>query len=319
MKKLAAALVALGLGSSVLAQGYPDKPVRLVVPFAAGAPADIMARVVTGKLSELWGKPVVLEHVPGLVGSIGAERAAKAPADGYTFLVSGDAAMTTNVSLYPKLGYHPLKQFAPITLAVESTNILVVHPSLAASSVEELVALAKSQPGKLSYASSGSGSSQHLAGELFKAMAGVDFLHVPYKGAPQAIQDLLGGRVAFNFANVAVVLPMVKEGRLRGLAVSSLKRWPSVPHLPTMHEAGLSGFEAIAWFGFLAPAGTPAPILDKLHRDITAALALPEVRGRLSEVGLEVVASSAAQFEQRIRNEIVSKGDLVRRSGAKAD
>jgi len=319
MKVLAATFLALGIAGAAAAQTYPDRPVRLIVPFSAGAPADIMARVVTSKLSESWGKPVVLEHVPGLVGSIGAERVAKAPADGYTFLVSGDAAMTTNVTLYPNLPYHPLKQLAPITLAVESTNILVVPPSLPVQNVAELVALAKAQPGKLSYASAGSGSSQHLAGELFKAMAGVDFVHVPYKGAPQAMQDLLGGRVAFNFANVAVALPLVKEGRLRGLAVSSRKRWPSVPHLPTMDEAGLPGFEAVAWFGFLAPAGTPAPILEKLHRDITATLALPEVRGRLSEVGLEVVASSAAQFEQRIREEIGSKGELVRRSGAKAD
>jgi tripartite-type tricarboxylate transporter receptor subunit TctC len=319
MKKIAAVLASLTIVSAAFAQTYPDKPVRLVVPFPAGAPADIMARVVTAKVAESWGKPIVLDHVPGMVGSIGADRAAKAPADGYTFLVSGDAAMTTNVSLYPSLPYHPLKHFVPITLAVESTNILAVHPSLPAASVAELVALAKAAPGKLSYASSGSGSSQHLAGELFKAMAGVDFVHVPYKGAPQALQDVLGGRVAFNFANVAVVLPMVKEGKLRGLAVSSRNRWPSVPHLPTMDEAGLPGFEAIAWFGFLAPTGTPAPIVSRLHRDITAALALPEVRGRLSEVGLEVVASSAAQFEQRIRDEIVSKGELVRRSGAKAD
>jgi tripartite-type tricarboxylate transporter receptor subunit TctC len=319
MKKLAAALLALGLASSAFAQAYPEKPVRLVVPFPAGAPADIMARVVTAKVSEGWGKPIVLDHVPGMVGSIGADRVSKAPADGYTLLVSGDAAMTTNVTLYPALAYHPLKHLAPITLAVESTNILAVHPSLPVNSVEDLVALAKSRPGKLSYASSGSGSSQHLAGELFKAMASVDIVHVPYKSAPQVMQDLLGGRVAFNFANVAVALPHVKEGRLRGLAVSSRKRWPSVPNLPTMQEAGLADFEAIAWFGFLAPAGTPAQILEKLHRDITAALALPEVRGRLSEVGLEVVASSATQFEQRIRDEIVSKGELVRRSGAKAD
>jgi tripartite-type tricarboxylate transporter receptor subunit TctC len=240
--------------------GYPGKPVRFIVQFPPGSAPDITARLVGEQLSQSWGQPVLIENMLGAGGGIGAAHVARSAPDGYTLLFSGDAAMTTNVSLYEKLPYDPLKDFSPITLAVLSTNVLVVHPSVQARNVQELIALAKSQPGKLSYASAGSGTSQHLGGELLKQMAGVDIVHIPYKGGPAAIQDVVAGRVPMMFANIVTALPPVRDGKLRGLAVSSLKRWPATPDLPTMAESGLPGFEAVAWFGLLAPAGTPDAI-----------------------------------------------------------
>ncbi len=306
----------MALGQS----GYPDKPVRIVAGFVPGAPADVMARVVGQKLSEFWGQPVIVENLPGAVGNLGAARVAKSAPDGYTIVASGDAAMTTNVTLFGKqLPYDPARDFAPITLVALSTNIFAVHPSVPARNVKELVALAKASPGKLSYASSGNGSSQHLAGELLKKVAAVNIVHIPYKGPTLSVQDVMTGSVEMTFGNIVNTLPPVRSGRLRAIAVSSLKRWPHIPDVPTVAESGYPGFEAVAWFGLLAPGKTPEPIVQKLYNDILKALAVPEVRNRLTEMGLEVVGRSPREFSDQIKDEIVKKGQLIRESGAKPD
>ncbi len=298
---------------------YPEKPVRVVAPFPAGSGADISARIVTQKLSELWAKSVVVENVPGAAGSVGAERVAKSAPDGYTLLFSGDAAMTTNVSVYSKLAYDPLRDFAPIMNFVETPNVLIVHPSLPVKNVKELVALAKSRPGEITYASSGSGTSQHLAGALLANRAGVDLSHVPYKDAAVAMSDVIGGRVTMFFGNTLFAMPQVRAGKVRAIAASSLKRIPVVPELPTVAESGYPGFQAVAWFGLLAPAGTPAAILTKLQQDAGRVIAMPDVRNKYTENGGIVVGNTPAEFAAQIKAEIVAKGDLVRASGAKVN
>ena len=316
------ALVMLTASPSVLAQpAFPEKPVRIIVGFiAGGSGADLIARLVGPKLSEWWRQPVIVDNMPGQVANIAAARVAKAAPDGYTLVATGDAALTTNVTLYGKqLPYDPLKDLAPITLATLSTNILVVHPSLPVRNVKELVALAKANPGKLSYASAGSGSSQHLGGELLKKRAGIDIVHIPYKGGPIAMQDVLAGRVEMTFGNVAGTLQQVQAGKVRAIAVSSLKRWPAIPDVPTVAESGYPGFEAVAWFGLSAPGGTPNAIVQKLYQDIAKALALPDVRTRLNDVGLDVVARTPQEFVAQIKSEIAAKGQLIRDSGAKPD
>jgi tripartite-type tricarboxylate transporter receptor subunit TctC len=299
---------------------YPDKPVRIVAAFVPGAPADVMARVVGQKLGEFWGQPVVIENLPGAVGNLGAARVSKAAADGYTLLASGDAAMTTNVTLFGKqLPYDPTRDFAPVTMVALSTNVFAVHPSLPARNVKELVALARAHPGKLSYASSGNGSSQHLAGELLKKVAAIEMTHVPYKGPTFSVQDVMAGRVEMTFGNIVNTLPQVRSGRLRAIAVSSLKRWPPIPDVPTVAESGYPGFEAVAWFGLLAPGNTPNAIVQKLHQDILKALAAADVRTRLTDAGLEIVGRAPAEFAAQIKDEIVKKGRLIKDAGVKPD
>ncbi len=298
---------------------YPEKPVRVVAPFPAGSGADISARIVTQKLSELWAKPVVVENVPGAAGSVGAERVAKSAPDGYTLLFSGDAAMTTNVTLYPKLAYEPLRDFAPIMNFVETPNILIVHPSLPVKTVKELVALAKSRPGEITYASAGAGTSQHLAGALLGNRAGVELIHVPFKDVAQAMSDVIGGRVTMFFGGSLFTLPQVRAGKVRAIAVSSLKRIPVTAELPTIAESGYPGFEAVAWFGLLAPSGTPAAIITKLQQDAARVIAMPDVRSKYIENGGIVVGNTPAEFAAQIKAEIVAKGNLVRASGAKVN
>ena len=312
------ALLLTALGASAQTS-YPEKPVRVVAPFPAGTGADISARIVTQKLSELWAKPVVVENVPGAAGSVGAERVAKSAPDGYTLLFSGDAAMTTNVSIYPKLGYDPLRDFAPIVIFVETPNVLIVHPSLPAKNVKELVALAKSRPGEITYASSGAGTSQHLAGALLGNIAGIELSHVPYKDAAVAMSDVIGGRVTMFFAGSLYTMPQVRAGKVRALAVSSLKRIPVAAELPTIAESGYPGFQAVAWFGLLAPSGTPAAILAKLQQDAARVIAMPDVRNKYIENGGVIVGNTPAEFAAQIKAEIVSKGNLVRASGAKVN
>ena len=298
---------------------YPEKPVRVVAPFPAGSGADISARIVTQKLSELWAKPVVVENVPGAAGSVGAERVAKSAPDGYTLLFSGDAAMTTNVTIYPKLAYEPLRDFAPIMNFVDTPNILVVHPSLPVKNVKALVALAKSRPGEITYASAGAGTSQHLGGALLANRAGVDLSHVPYKDGAVAMSDVIGGRVTMFFGGSLFTLPQVRAGKVRAIAVSSLKRIPVVPELPTIAESGYPGFEAVTWFGLLAPSGTPAAVLAKLQQDAARVIAMPDVRNKYTENGGIVVGNTPAEFAAQIKAKIVAKGDLVRASGAKVN
>ena len=307
--------------SAVHAQSsYPEKQIRIVVGFTPGTGPDIIARVIGQKFTEFWGQPVVIENLPGLVGNLGASRVAKSPPDGYTLVTTGDAAMTTNVTLYGKqLPYDPTKDFAPITLLALSTNILVVHPSLPVRNVKELVALAKAQPGKLSYASAGNGSSQHLGGELLKKRASIDMIHVPYKSSLLGMQDVMTGRVEMTFGNIVAMLPQVRGGKLRSIAITSLERWPSIPDVPTIAESGYPGFEAVAWFGFLAPANTPNAIIDKLYQNIVKAAGMPDVAARFTEMGLVIVGRTPQVFATQIRDEIVKKGQLIKDSGAKPD
>ncbi len=320
MKRTLGTLAMLLTAVSASAQtNYPEKPVRVVAPFPAGSGADISARIVTQKLGELWAKPVVVENVPGAAGSVGAERVAKSAPDGYTLLFSGDAAMTTNVSLYSKLAYDPLRDFAPIMNFVETPNILIVHPSLPVKTVKELVALAKSRPGEITYASAGSGTSQHLGGALLANRAGVDLSHVPYKDGAVAMSDVIGGRVTMFFGNTLFAMPQVRAGKVRAIAASSLKRIPVVPELPTIAESGYPGFEAVAWFGLLAPSGTPAAIITKLQQDAARVITMPDVRNKYTENGGIVVGNSPAEFAAQIKAEIIAKGNLVRASGAKVN
>ena len=298
---------------------YPEKPVRIVVPFPAGGGFDITARTVAQKFSEAWAKPVLVENVPGAAGSVGAERVAKSAADGYTLLFSGDAAMTTNMTLYPKLGYDSTRDFAPIMIFVETPNILIVHPSLPVKNVKELVALAKSRPGQITYASTGAGTSQHLAGALLAHSAVIDINHIPYKDGAQAMTDVMAGRVTMTFGNTLFMLPLVRAGKVRAVAVSSRKRVAAAPELPTVAESGYPGFHAVAWLGLLAPAGTPAAVLGKVQQESTRVIAMPDVRSKIIENGGEVVGNSPVEFAAQIKAEIVAKGNLVRISGAKAN
>jgi tripartite-type tricarboxylate transporter receptor subunit TctC len=314
---VAAISLVAGATGAVAQANYPDKAVRLVVPFIPGSPADVLARLVGQKFTEAWGKPFVIDSVPGAAGSVGAERVSRSAPDGYTLLFTGDAAMTTNVTLYGNLRYDPTRDFAPIMNFIETPNILVVHPSVPAKSVKELVALARARPGDLSYASGGSGTSQHLAGELLRSMARIDIVHVPYKGGPQALTDVLAGRVGMFFGNIFFTMPQMRAGKLHGLAVSSRKRVSTLPELPTVAESGYPGFEAVAWFGLLAPVGTPPAVLGKLQQESARVITLPDVRAKFIEAGAEIVGNSPAEFAAQIKAEIVRKGKLIRESGAK--
>ncbi len=299
--------------------GYPEKTVRLVAPFPGGSTPDFFGRIVGQKFTEAWGRQVIVENVPGAAGSVAAERVSKSVPDGYTLLFSGDAAMTTNVSLYPRLAYSPLRDFVPIMNFVETPNILVIHPSVPVKDVKELVALAKSRPGQLTYASTGSGTSQHLAGVLLADMASIHIVHIPYKGAAPILTDIVSGRVDMWFGNIVATLPQVRAGKLRGLAVSSLRKSSVISDLPTVADAGYPGFEAVAWFGLLAPSGTPPAVLAKLQQDSARVVAMPDVRAKFSESGGEIIGNSPAEFAAQIKAEIVAKGKLVKASGAKAD
>jgi tripartite-type tricarboxylate transporter receptor subunit TctC len=309
------AILLLALTASATAQSnYPDRPVRFI---NSGGAANTVARIIADKLAEALGKPFVVEVVPGAGGILAATRVARSAPDGYTIYMAGEAAMTTNVALYETLPYHPLKDFAPITLAVDSVNILAMHPSVPARSVRELVALAKAEPGKLSFAAPGIGTSPHLAGELLKSMAGVDILYVPYREASAVIPDLLGGRVSMYFGNIASLLPLVRDGQLRGLAVSSLARVSMVADLPTIAESGFPGYQATTWVGIVAPAGTPEPIVRKLNQETVRALALPDVRTRLTDLGFIIIGSTPEQLAAQVAADIPRKTKIIKDAGIK--
>ena len=305
--------------ASASASAFPDKPVRFVIGFTPGGPSDILARAVGQKLAERWGQQVMIENRPGAGGNLAAEAVAKSAPDGYTWLLGNNSILATNQSLYKKLPYDPVKDFAPVALVAVQPNILVVHPSLSASSVSELVALAKQNPGKLNYASSGAGAAAHLAGELFKTMAGVDIVHVPYKGAQPALTDLIAGQVQLMFATSASVIPYVKAGRLRALAVTTAQRSPSVPELPTVSEAGLAGFEATTWHGVVVPMATPAPLVQRLNQDLNLVLGEKELKERLAGLGAEVLTGTPRDFADYIAREIPKWTKVVKDSGARAD
>jgi tripartite-type tricarboxylate transporter receptor subunit TctC len=301
------------------AHAFPDKPVRFVIGFTPGGPSDILARALGQKLSERWKQQVVVENRPGAGGNLAAEVVAKGPADGHVWLLGNNSILATNQSLYSRLPYDPVKDFAPVALVAVQPNILVVHPAVPANSLSELVAYLKSNPGKLNYASSGAGAAAHLAGELFRTMAGVDIVHVPYKGAQPALTDLIAGHAQLMFATSASVIPYMKAGRLRALAVTTAQRSPSVPELPTMSEAGLPGFEATTWHGVVVPAATPSPIVLRLNQDINAVLKEKDLSERLAGLGAEILTGTPRDFQDYIAREIPKWSKVVKDSGAKAD
>jgi tripartite-type tricarboxylate transporter receptor subunit TctC len=300
------------------AQTYPSKPIKIIVPFPAGGTVDFFARVVSTKLTESMGQPVLVENRAGAGGNIAAEVVAKSAPDGYTLLM-GSEIVAINTSLYSKLGYDPVKDFAPITLVGTVPNILIVHPSIQASSVKELIALAGKTPGKMSFASTGQGTSSHLSSELFKLMANVDLLHIPYKGGPPAVADLIGGQVDMMFINMPTGLAHVKSGKARILAVSSIRRVPQLPDVPTVDQAGLKGYETSAWSGLYAPAGTPPDIIGRLNAEVVKILKMPSVREQLAGQGAEPVGDTPEEFGRFTRAEIAKWAKIIKVSGAKIE
>ena len=293
---------------------YPDKPIRIIVPYPPGGFNDTLARTVGAKLQAAWGQPVTVENRPGGGTLIGTDAAAKAAPDGHTLFIT-PFAFAVNQSIFKKLPYDPVKDFAPITLAASTPNLLVVSTALPATSVKELIAQAKARPATIAYASTGIGSSNHLSMELFKQMVGVDITHVPYKGSAPAVTDLLGGQVGVMFDNIPNVIQHVKAGKLRALAVTTPMRSPHVPDVPTVAESGVPGYEVGVWFGFAAPAATPAPIIAKLNAEIVAILKTAEVRDKFSAQGVDVIGSTPEQFAAHLREQSARWAKVVREAG----
>lgn len=322
MHRAFAALALACFAACAIAQpapGYPAKPVRIIVGFPPGQATDIVARVVAEKLTARLGQSFFVDNKPGAAGIIGTELTINSPADGYTLLFSSSGPLAVNPGLYAKLPYDPVKDLQPISLAATVPLFLVVHPSVKAGSVKELIALAKSQPGKLNYASGGSGVTNHLVMEMFKSEAGIDMQHVPYKGGPPAVADLIGGQVSLMFETGPGVLPHVRSGKLRALGVGSTRRSSAMPELPTVAEQGFPGFDGVAWIGFVARVGVPRPIIDKLAGETAAIMALSDVRDRLLSLGAEPAATTPDEFAAYIRVEIAKWGKVVRESGAKVE
>ena len=301
------------------ADPFPARAIRFVVPYPAGGPLDTVARLLGQKVAAKVGQAVVVDNVPGAGGNIGAATVARAANDGYTILMGAVATHAINPSLYPSIPYDAERDFVAVTQVATTPNVLVVNPAIKAGSVAEFIALAKSQPGKLNFGSGSTGSAGHLAGELFKSVAGVDMVHIPYKGAAAAMQDLIGGRVDLMFDNLASSLAQVKGGRIRALAVTTARRSPLAPELPTVAESGLAGFDISTWFGVFVPAGTPRPIVDRLHREFASALAEPDVREKLLNLGAEPVGNTPEQFAAFVKSEAAKYAKLVKASGAKID
>ena len=301
------------------ADNYPGKAIRLVVPFPPAGTADILARTIGQKLTERWGQQVIIDNRPGAGGNIGANVVAKAPPDGYTLLMGTAGTHGINASVYSKMPYDTLKDFIPITLVASVPNLLTVNPSIPVKSVKELIALAKAKPGQLTFGSSGNGTAVHLAGELLKTQAGIDLVHVPYKGSAQATSDLLSGHISMIFSAAPGAMPYVKAGRLRVLAVTSVRRMPALPDIPTMIEAGVPDYEAESWFGVFAPAGTPNGVIAKLNAAIVEILQTPEMKQRLSDQGAEPVGNTSAQFAVYVKEEMAKWAKVVNASGARVD
>ena len=316
---LLAATPLMGFGEDASAQRFPEKPLRIVVIFPAGGAADVLARTIADKLRESWGQPVIVENRPGASGNIAAEAVARSTPDGYTILLGGLTTHGINPSLYRHLPYDPIKDFAPVTIAATTPLVLVAHPSVPAVSVNELIALAKSRPGDLNYASFGNGTSGHLSTVLFSSLAGIEMTHVPYKGSPPAMVDLLAGRVHVMFDAIPASLPHIKTGKLRALAVSSPERSRALPDVPTIAEAALPDFEVVGWLGFFAPAGVPSPIVQRLSAEIGRSLGIPEVRDRLVAQGLDVKASTPEEFARFVDSELKKWAGVVKKAGVRID
>jgi tripartite-type tricarboxylate transporter receptor subunit TctC len=324
MKRLVSALVlalasfALGLPAAQ-AQGYPSKQIRLICPFPPGGAVDIASRAIADALTKVTGQTVLVENKPGAGGNLGGEQAAKAPPDGYTLFMTTSGIQAINPFLYQKMPFDPNRDFAPVIALVSLSNVLVAHPSVKPSTVKELIAAAKAEPGRITAASSGSGTSIHMSLELFKHLTGTDILHVPYKGSAPAVADLIGGQVQIMFDNIPSALPHIRSGKLRAMATTGAKRAPSLPDLPTVAEAGVAGYESGVWFGLVVPTGTPKDVIDKLNADARKAMALPEFQKRMTDLGYELLGGSPAEMADMVQVELKRWGPVVKASGAKAE
>ncbi|KAB2895929.1 MAG: tripartite tricarboxylate transporter substrate binding protein [Burkholderiaceae bacterium] len=324
-RRLALAGACATLAATVLAptgaaaQAFPSKPITIIVPFSAGGTTDILARVVGQALTTELGQSVIVDNRAGAGGNIGGQAAARAAADGYTLFMGTVGTHAINAALYKKMPFDPIKDFAPLTRVANVPNLLVANPAQPYKTVQELIAYAKANPGKINFGSSGSGSSIHLSGELFKSMAKVDMQHVPYKGSAPAVTDLLGNQIGIMFDNMPSAIQHVRSGKLRPLAVTTAKRSPELPDVPTIAEAGVPGYEATSWFGLFAPAGTPAPVVAQLNKAIVKVLNQPDVKKKIAEQGGEVVAETPEQFAAFIQKESVKWGKVVKESGASVD
>jgi len=313
----AALLVAVAAQAASAQSAYPNRPVKILVGFTPGTAPDLAARILADRFTEVWGSPFVVEDVQGAGSNIATDRVAKAAADGYTLLMGGNSALVINPNLYETLPFDPLKDFAPISQVFIAANVFALPPEVPVKTVADVVALAKAQPGKLSYAHGGVGTSQHLAAELFKYRAQIDIVPVAYRGTTALLPDLLAGRVTMSFANIVNVLPLAREGKLRALAITSIKRSALAPDLPTMAEVGFPGFEAVPWFGLLAPAGTPKDIVDKIYSETAKTLAMPEIRRKFDELGLEPIGNNPAEFAAVIKKETPEWAKVIKEAGIK--
>jgi tripartite-type tricarboxylate transporter receptor subunit TctC len=300
-------------------QPYPVKPVRMVAPYPPGGTSDIIARILGQKLFDAWGQQIVVDNRPGANGSIGCDLAAKSPADGYTLLVGNMTPIAANPSLYSKLSYDSIRDFAGVSLVAAGPNVLVVNPSLPVKSVQELIAYAKANPGKLNFGSGGAGSPAHLAGELFKTLTGVAMTHVPYKGTVLSVNDLIAGQVQLVFSDAPPAVPHVKSGKLRALAVTGAKRTPLLPEYPTVAEAGVPGFELDNWWGILVPAATPKNLIARINADLVKIMQMADVKERFANLGVEAINSTPAQFDAYIKSEYAKLAKIIKASGARAD
>ncbi len=304
---------------SAHAQSYPSKPVRIIVAQAPGAQSDLFTRLLGQKLGETLGQPVISDPRPGAGGMLGAEIAARAAPDGYTLLMGTNSTHGSNPVLYAKTPYDPIRDFAPITLTVGTPYVLAVHPSVPVTTLKQLIAFAKARPGQLNYASAGNGSTHHLCGELLKSMAGIDIVHVPYKGGPPANAAVLGGEISTQFASISSLHTNIKSGKLKGLGVTTLRRSSLLPEVPTVSEAGLPGFEMLSWFGLLAPAATPRAIINRLNAETIKALTTPEMKSAIGAQGSEVMSGTPEQFADFIKSEIARIGKIAKTAGIKAE
>jgi tripartite-type tricarboxylate transporter receptor subunit TctC len=309
----------LAAAGHAAAQPWPTKPIRYVVPFAPGGTTDILARTVGDKLAVALGQPVIIENKPGAGGGVGAEFVAKSAPDGYTIMGGTISTHAINASLYKNLPYDPVKDFVPIVLIARVPNMLVVNIDVPAKSVPELIALLKASPGKYTFASSGNGTSQHLSGELFKSMSGTEMQHIPYKGSPPALQDVMGGQVTMTFDNITTAWTLAKAGKLRALAVTTATRSSVAPDVPTLAEAGLPGFEVGSWQGVFAPAGTPPDVVRRLNAEIVKILNLPDVKEKLAALGAELAPNTPEEFAAMVKAEVAKWADVVKKSGARVD
>ena len=313
------AAVAMTFASGAQAQAYPAKAVRIVVPFPPGGTSDILARTIGPRLSAEWGQPVIVDNRPGAAGNIAAEHVARSPGDGYTLFITTVGIHAIHPSLYSKLPFDAIRDFTPVTNLVMLPTVLTVHPSIPVRTVKDLIALAKKRPGDLHYSSAGSGSQPHLTAELFKTMAGVNLLHVPYKGAAQQLTDLVAGHVALTFATAPSAVPFIKSGQMRAIGVSSAKRASALPEVPTIAEGGVPGYEAVGWNGMVAPANLPAPVLEKVHATVVKVFQNPEVTGRMTALAADPVTTTPAEFGAYIKAEIGKWAKVVKATGAKAE